>query len=671
MSNLFVQFVEQGRQKGYIGSVFQTLDGESYLNEDHIHSLITKHVQEAGKLSVERIAEVLNIDQAAAQSALIRLLEAHRWTQVDDLVLTPAYIQSITGQLNVQIEKTGLISIVTEAQRFGLPHMFLYTKLDTMVSDREDYVKLASIPDLVLTQAYVDQTTQRITDALAQRTEPLSMLKLQRALELQEPLFYALLEQIAKNHGSGTFRGRRDRCIFEPHTYRDHQMALIGSLLEAGNYIEYQTVELHYSFGTPKDILRKLYPDIVLLETCAATQAVANELETKVEEVQITNSWLDVSKHVPFAFTSSDTAALLETILQRVKRKPKPVILGSRFVTTPVYLTAIVESAQKFLNRCALQYRELPTKKRAKHLHTPVEITEDEIYQYLVEQGAEEDFASCVAPVIKKPMREALAKAVKSVYLPSFDPWLSQQKERIQSVMQDTGCRIYYTYESVLLFKDDAARKSLEKYVVRQLCMEFLYYIVILNVMHNSDDSDAAFASLELTQEEIEDSARVGESRRTTIVARHAEHDELLGGLYRALVGGKKASAFINYIKDTIDTVKDEETKRKTNRDVLQSLARQLESTPVTEKSGPSILHLTSVLYFQSVYDLPLYVSGKYVPLILEQTKDRVGKNEVIELLCSSRDMIMACLKAGHPMDLSLIGQVSSLAKHLLDKSNI
>ncbi|KAF7728556.1 E3 UFM1-protein ligase 1 [Apophysomyces ossiformis] len=543
--------------------------------------------------------------------------------------------------------------------------------LDRMVSARQDYVKIPSVPELILTKTYMDGAMHEITEALNKITEPLSMLKLQRSLELHEPLFYALMEQIAKNYNSGIFRGRRDRCIFEPQIYRDHQMALIRSLLEAADYIEYHTVELHYPFGSPKDILQKLHPNMVFLETCAVTSSLVETLASKVEETQEMNSWLDFSKHVPFAFSTADTTALLDTIVLRMKKKPKPVILGSQFVTTPAYLTQLVESAQKFLNRRAQDQKEQRTKKKTKQLNMPIELTEDEIYQYLVDEGADDAFASCVAPVIKKPMSEALAKAIKSVYLPSFDSWLEQQKQHTQKILNDTGCRIYYTYQSVLLFEDESARKSLEKYIIRQLCMEFLYYLVILRSMQKSDDMNAVLANVGLSQEEIGDSALVGESRRMTVIRQQTETDESLSHLYQSLIAGKRASAFINYLTDTMDSLKEEETKRKTNRGVLQLLARQLESTPMTEKSGPSVLHLTTILYFQSVNDLPLYVSGKYVPLVLEQIRKQVGQNETVDLLCSSRDMVMACLKSRDPMDLSLLDQVSLTAKRLLKEANV
>ena len=47
-----------------------------------------------------------------------------------------------------------------------------------------------------------------------------------------------MLENIIRdNELEGTFRGRREKSIYVPHSYRDRQISLITSLLEASGYI--------------------------------------------------------------------------------------------------------------------------------------------------------------------------------------------------------------------------------------------------------------------------------------------------------------------------------------------------------------------------------------------------------------------------------------------------
>lgn len=50
--------------------------------------------------------------------------------------------------------------------------------------------------------------------------------------------YIVILEDIIdKDMVQGIFRGRREKAVFIPHSYREHQLSLIFSLMEAAGYI--------------------------------------------------------------------------------------------------------------------------------------------------------------------------------------------------------------------------------------------------------------------------------------------------------------------------------------------------------------------------------------------------------------------------------------------------
>lgn len=59
--------------------------------------------------------------------------------------------------------------------------------------------------------------------------------------------------------------------------------------------IEYDTVEQHYSYSNPKDLLLRLDGDIALLDTCGVTQSLIKDIENQMEEQLSTRGWADVS----------------------------------------------------------------------------------------------------------------------------------------------------------------------------------------------------------------------------------------------------------------------------------------------------------------------------------------------------------------------------------------
>ena len=59
--------------------------------------------------------------------------------------------------------------------------------------------------------------------------------------------------------------------------------------------LEYDTVEQQYSYSNPKDLLLRLDGDIILLDTCGATQSLIKDVENHMEEELAARGWADVS----------------------------------------------------------------------------------------------------------------------------------------------------------------------------------------------------------------------------------------------------------------------------------------------------------------------------------------------------------------------------------------
>lgn len=68
--------------------------------------------------------------------------------------------------------------------------------------------------------------------------------------------------------------------------------------------------------------------------------------------------------------------------------------------------------------------------------------------------------------------------------------------------------------------------------------------------------------------------------------------------------------------------------KTKANGLVYQQLHSQLENLSISKETAPQLLHLVSLLLFQNIYHLPLYVSGKFVPAILAEIKPSLKEDE-------------------------------------------
>lgn len=82
------------------------------------------------------------------------------------------------------------------------------------------------------------------------------------------------------------------------------------------------------------------------------------------------------------------------------------------------------------------------------------------------QQGLSPTFAENLVPVLKKPMTEALAKAIQTVYVsPSLvsagqdDKYITQQ----QANMKDLARKIYFTFQSIDRFQGKKGKSQCEK----------------------------------------------------------------------------------------------------------------------------------------------------------------------------------------------------------------
>jgi hypothetical protein len=69
-------------------------------------------------------------------------------------------------------------------------------------------------------------------------------------------------------------------------------------------------------------------------------------------------------------------------------------------------------------------------------------------------------------------------------------------------------------------------------------------------------------------------------------------------------------------------------------------LKSQLESVSPTWTFAPTILHLISLLLFLRFHDTPLYVSGKFVPSIIEKVSPMLNQEDRL-LICELQARIM------------------------------
>ncbi|KAL1936391.1 hypothetical protein VTP01DRAFT_525 [Rhizomucor pusillus] len=679
-NDLFTQLVEQGISLGYLEGISKTLDREWFLSKSFVRDEIKRYVTAKGRSSVQQLSGMLNVEHKLIYDAWSVLAPENDWTIVDDIVLAREYLDSLEEQVTAYIRENGIVSAVTCAQKFGLPFYYMLELLGKIVS-QDQFVKFPQLPNIIMTIDYVETSREKISNMLKNAKEPFDVVQFQKSdFESEEELFNVLfVEQIHQSHGTVLKRGGKD--IYVPDEYRDRQIELVRSLLNASGYIEYSTVEENYGYMAPKELLRQIEAGIILLDSCAVTKGKLETLVSAIQDDLDNQGWSNVTQHIPFILNTSDNATLQSICVSRLQDsaspRPRkkgananaPFILDSEHIVTPNFLQSTMASLQAYINQRARQElqqeKKMHSARGKKKLNSEIsaELAIKEVKNELVKTlQFGNDFASSIAQKITPSLSVLLTQAIRTVYaLPTTNAAtedgavLESHLKKEEMVIKDMSRKIFYTYKASRIFQDNDARKSLEKYILRQLGLELVYHLVLKALLERQGQVDEE-------AEKVDDDVKIRALIEEYLQQTASESSNLLRALYKSVSSDKRAEKFIQIMQEVVtDNWQDPDIQRETVENMQKTLHQQLVNTPVNAETAPSILHLSSIVCFQSLYHLSLFVSGKYVPHIIKQISLKL-ESETASLFNSCLETVMASRKQQGNLDLDLINRVRQWA---------
>lgn len=612
---------------------------------EYIKDSVAKQVETAEKITIEKLAEILVIEQFSVERAIEELLPYKDWTVIDDLVLTQSYMEDLEAQVISTLISNGSISIVAQAQKMKLPYSLLKSIVESIGDEEELIVRYSQAPDVISTKDFITQKKSKIHSALKSVDEPLAMFKLQKAQNIPEDLFYLLLEQIVKDSEFtwGTLRGKRSRAIFEPKSYKDRQLNLIKSIFESNNCISFDTIENLYPYITsPIEFIADNYElnSYIALNTCIIKKSVKDEAKATLEAVV---NYCDLNDHLPPNLSSDDVSRVLETIISEinadVNNRKKLIILEGGYVTTPEFINNTVLQTKDYLRNLA---RSLRQKHRSETVSAS-KMSGGTIIKALESTGCPHNIAEKILPFTRTAVVNNFSDVLQTPYIEaeeiiSADKWVIDHKERELSSLYNLRKLIYFNYKAIQQFKDPSSYKSVEKFILKNQLVEYLFHLVIYLILSQSFNKNevAESTSLCITLEDIEKQNILDSKQQKCVITyfvRENDHkyDKTSVIEIENIIKKKDVDLFISEIlvKDKQNLFKEnalesDSIKTDANTVIHMQLQRQLQSLPVSANTAPQILHLTSLLIFQKEFGIPLYVSGKFVPMILAEIKSKL-----------------------------------------------
>ncbi|KAI9272559.1 hypothetical protein BY458DRAFT_160286 [Sporodiniella umbellata] len=451
----------------------------------------------------------------------------------------------------------------------------------------------------------------------------------------------------------GFLRGKRSRALFEPKHYKRQQVDLIVSIFNSNGHASFDTIENLYSFMNPVDLIKDNYDpkEYYLLNSCAIKTHVK---EYTKDAIQSMTSYCDVNSVLPSSLTFEDVSKVIDTCVQELASTQKIIILEGGYVTKPEYAQALVDGSKHYLNNLACRLKQKETKSQQ---HSPIRLQESDMMKALESVGCPYHISEKILPFIRKTLGQLFKNMMQTPYVVQTkmegDDWVTEQKAREYRTLTSIRNSIYFNYQSICLFEDETARKSLEKYVLKNQCIEFLYHLVLYVILDQSfsqteveKSTSLCIPAQDITQQKVIDMKQQKFVIAYFIRENDHKYDKTSVVEVDELLKAKKLKAFVNNYLSSQTIFKEsplidnEETRKQANKTVGQQLYRQLEQTPISQEAAPQILHLTSLLLFLKHYQCPLYVSGKFVPAVLTRLEPFLSEKEK-ELVHRSYDSIV------------------------------
>ncbi|CAK6446759.1 unnamed protein product [Pipistrellus nathusii] len=508
----------------------------------------------------------------------------------------------------------------------------------------------------------------------------------------EQLLYSVLEELVNSGRLRGTVvGGRQDKAVFLPDIYSRTQSTWVDSFFRQNGYLEFDALS-RLGIPDAVSYIRKRYKttQLLFLKAACVGQGLVDQVEASVEEAISSGTWVDIAPLLPSSLSVEDAAMLLQQVMRRFSKQPSAVVFSDTVAVSEKFINDCIELFSELMHQKAekemknnpvhliteedlkqvsilessntskkdkkderrrkategsgsvrggggsnaREYKIKKTKKKGRKdddsddesSHTgkkKPEVTfmfQDEIEDFLRKriQDAPEEFLSELAEYLIKPLNKIYLEVVRSVFMSSTTASGTGRKRTIKDLQEEVS-NLYNNirlFEKGMKFFTDDTQTALTRHLLKTVCTN------VTNLIFNFLASDLMMA--------VDDPAAITSEVRKKILSKLTEETKVVLTKLHSSLNEKSIEDFLSCLDSAAETcdimVKRGDKKRE--RQILfqhrQALAEQLKIT----EDPALILHLTSVLLFQSSTHSMLHAPGRCVPQIITLLKSKIPEDQ-------------------------------------------
>ncbi|XP_022647559.1 E3 UFM1-protein ligase 1-like [Varroa destructor] len=329
-----------------------TTSGKEYITPQHLHKEIKDELVVAGgRIDLSILATKLQVDLGHIENAVTELLKTERDVKlVLDQLIADSYMDQLAEEVNERLQQKGELTMADIIKCYDVPAEFLRAGL--MARMGRIIKGQSEDKEVLYTEAFVTMHRYRIRGALCAVTKPIQISTLIKSYALPERIAVNIVEQlIGQKKLLGLLSGHDDRAFYVPDIYSRAQKEWVTTNFNQNGFLEYDALS-RLGLGDPKTFAKNLLQDkkVLFLSSVCIDEHLLSQVESSMEEANLTGSWVDVVSMLPSQLIAYDVNEIISHVISTNKLMRSCMhIIAETVVVSNVLVESCVRSFEPLL----------------------------------------------------------------------------------------------------------------------------------------------------------------------------------------------------------------------------------------------------------------------------------------------------------------------------------
>lgn len=348
-----VEIVRKIIQLQLLDVVFTT-DGKEYVTPDYLLTEIENELYaNNGQVYLTDLAKTLQIDLSLIEAKAQEVAKQSngRFSLILGQLISNEFKDQTATELNERLQSKGMMTLSEMVKMFDFPPDFLAGLLNSRLGSIVQGIQDPNDPQTYFTKSFLNQHRSKIVGVLNAITRPTPLSQLISSHKFPPKIFHTVIAELV---GESLVRGTvtpGHNGSFVPEIYSRIQQKWVDEFLSQNSYVEYDALQ-RIGFSDPKSFCKKFNnPPLLLLNTCAITQIIYDQIEAEIEEVLKEQTWTDLITLTPTVLDLQDLKCLFKLYCDRHRSNGDHLLMVDSVVVCKRYIESLLPLFEPDLNQ--------------------------------------------------------------------------------------------------------------------------------------------------------------------------------------------------------------------------------------------------------------------------------------------------------------------------------